>query len=195
MKRLSILAAMLALVLTAACGSTDGGITTAVKSKMAADDAVKAYQVDVDTREGIVTLNGTVGSNAARTRAVMLARETDGVTDVVDNLRVDDAVATSGIDDDIDDAGNAAERGIREGADDAADATRRAGESVRDSNVDERAEDAARDGGDAVADGAKKVGNAAKKGAGAVADGAKNVGSEIKDVFTDDKPDPDGDGK
>jgi osmotically-inducible protein OsmY len=195
MKRLSILAAMLALVLTAACGSTDGGITTAVKSKMAVDDAVKAYQVDVDTHEGVVTLNGTVGSNAARTRAVMLARDTDGVRDVIDNLRVSDAVATSGIGDDIDDAGDAAERGIREGADDAADATRRAGESVRESDIDDKAEEAARDSGDAVADGARKVGNAAKKGAGAVADGAKKVGSEIKDVFTDDDPDTDKDGK
>jgi hypothetical protein len=161
MKRLSLLAAMLALVLTAACGSTDGGITTAVKSKMAADDAVKAYQVDVDTREGVVTLNGTVGSNAARTRAVMLARETDGVTDVVDNLRVSDAVATAGIDED----------------------------------VDEEAERKAREGGDAIADGAREIGNAAKRGAGAVADGAKEAGSEIKDVFTDDDPDTDRDGK
>ena len=36
-----------ALVFTVACGRTDAGITTDVKTRLAADDAVKAYQVDV----------------------------------------------------------------------------------------------------------------------------------------------------
>jgi hypothetical protein len=178
-----------------ACGQTDAGITSTVKSKLAADDAVKAYQVDVDTRDHVVTLTGTVDSVAAKERAVLLARGTDGVSDVVDNIRISDAVATSG----IDDASEAAADRIREGADSAADATRRAGSdaqrSVNDSNVDDKVEQKSKDAGDAVTDGAKKVGNAAKKGAGAVADGAKKVGSEVKDVFTDDDPDTDKDGK
>ena len=195
MRSWSLFAAACAVVFTVACGQTDAGITTAVKSKLAADDAVKAYQVDVDTRNHVVTLSGTVDTVIAKERAVVLARSTDGVNDVVDDIRISDAVATSG----IDDASEAAARRIRDGADSVGDATRRAGSeaqrSVNDSNVDDKAEQKAEDAGHAVSDGAKKVGNAAKKGAGAVADGAKKVGSEVKDVFTDDDPDTNKDGK
>ena len=206
MRSWSLFAAACAVVFTMACGQTDAGITSSVKSKLAADDAVKAYQVDVDTRDHVVTLSGTVDSVVAKERAVVLARGTNGVNDVVDNIRISDAVATSG----IDDASEAAARRIRDGADSAADATRRAGSevqrSVDDSNVDDKVEqkakegghavaDGAKEGSNAVADGAKKVGKATKKGAEAVADGAKKVGSEVKDVFTDDDPDTDKDGK
>ena len=195
MRSWSLFAAACAVVFTMACGQTDAGITSSVKSKLAADDAVKAYQVDVDTRDHVVTLSGTVDSVVAKERAVVLARGTNGVNDVVDNIRISDAVATSG----IDDASEAAARRIRDGADSAADATRRTGSevqrSVNDSDVDDKVEQKAKEGGNAVADGAKKVGTATKKGAEAVADGAKKVGSEVKDVFTDDDPDTDKDGK
>ena len=195
MRSWSLFAAVCAVVFTMACGQTDAGITSSVKTKLAADDTVKAYKVDVDTRDHVVTLSGTVDTVVARERAVMLARGTDGVRDVVDNIRISETAATSG----IDDAGAAAAARIRDGADSAADATRRSGSevqrSVNDSDIDDKAEQKAREGGDAVKDGAKKVGNAAKKGAEAVGEGAKKVGSEVKDVFTDDDPDTDKDGK
>jgi len=73
---------------TAACSETDAGVTTKVKAKLAADDTVKAYQIDVDTREKVVTLKGTVSNPAAQTQAVRLARETEGVTSVVDQIVV-----------------------------------------------------------------------------------------------------------
>jgi urea transporter len=44
-----------ALVFTVACAQTDAGITSAVKTKLAADDTVKAYQVDVFTSPFRVT--------------------------------------------------------------------------------------------------------------------------------------------
>ncbi|HVH55433.1 MAG TPA: BON domain-containing protein [Vicinamibacterales bacterium] len=66
----------------------DGALTSKIKAKMALDDTVKALQIDVDTQSGIVTLSGTVGSQAERERAVALARETQGVTQVVDKLRL-----------------------------------------------------------------------------------------------------------
>lgn len=87
------LAAMLFAFVTAACGQTDAGITTAVKSKLAVDDQVKAYAIDVDTSNKVVTLSGTVETATARTRAVELARATDGVSNVVDNLQVTGATA------------------------------------------------------------------------------------------------------
>ena len=80
-------AAILA-VATIACSQSDAGITTAVKSKLAADDAVKAYRIDVDTKSRVVTLNGQVDTARARARAVELAKATEGVADVVDNLTV-----------------------------------------------------------------------------------------------------------
>ncbi len=65
---------------------TEGSLTAKIKAKMALDDTVKALSIDVDTRDGVVTLTGSVHSVTERTRAVQLARETDGVTSVVDRL-------------------------------------------------------------------------------------------------------------
>jgi hyperosmotically inducible periplasmic protein len=66
----------------------NGALTTKIKSKMALDDSVKALDINVDTADGIVTLTGTVHSQAERTRAVQLARETNGVKSVDDRLTV-----------------------------------------------------------------------------------------------------------
>jgi hyperosmotically inducible periplasmic protein len=65
----------------------DAQLTTKIKAKMALDDLVKARAIDVSTTDGIVTLSGTVSSQAEHDRAVALARETNGVTRVVDALR------------------------------------------------------------------------------------------------------------
>jgi len=94
-QRFAILLSAGALAVTVACSQTDAGITSAVKSKMAADDTVKASEINVDTHNHVVTLNGTVGSKAERERAVMIARNTKGVNSVIDDLRVG-PVATSG---------------------------------------------------------------------------------------------------
>jgi hyperosmotically inducible protein len=67
---------------------TNGQITARIKSKMALDDSVSATAIDVDTRDGVVSLSGTVGSAAERERALRLARETEGVTSVVDRLEI-----------------------------------------------------------------------------------------------------------
>ena len=95
-----------------ACAETDPGITTAVKSKMAADDTVKAYKIDVDTKDHVVTLTGTVDNSAAKDRAVTIARTTEGVNNVIDNLTVSPgATPTTGIDDSAQKkAGDAADR-------------------------------------------------------------------------------------
>ena len=66
----------------------NAGLTTKIKAKMALDDTVKAATIDVDTDGSVVTLSGTVRTEAERSRALELARETEGVTRVVDRLRV-----------------------------------------------------------------------------------------------------------
>ena len=65
-----------------------GTLTAKIKSKMALDDMVKARTINVDTTGSVVTLTGTVESNQERERAVRLARETAGITSVVDKLQV-----------------------------------------------------------------------------------------------------------
>lgn len=64
----------------------DGALTAKIKSKMALDDSVKALDINVDTNAGVVTLRGTVNSQAEKTRALQLARETSGVKSVEDKL-------------------------------------------------------------------------------------------------------------
>ncbi|MGH9347947.1 MAG: BON domain-containing protein [Vicinamibacterales bacterium] len=95
LQRLAVL--LCASALAVACGQSDAGITTAVKSKLAADDMVKAYEIDVDTRDRVVTLTGEVETPVARDQALRLARETDGVRSVVDQLRIGKTAATAGV--------------------------------------------------------------------------------------------------
>jgi hyperosmotically inducible periplasmic protein len=92
---ISWIPALAVALMTAGCAQTDTGITTAVKSKFAADDQVKAYQIDVDTRDKVVTLKGSVDTPAAKTRAVELARNTDGVRSVTDNITVSGALGSA----------------------------------------------------------------------------------------------------
>jgi hyperosmotically inducible protein len=67
---------------------TDGSLTAKIKAKMALDDTVKALDVDVDTNGSTVTISGTVDSQAQKDRILQLARETEGVKDVVDRVQV-----------------------------------------------------------------------------------------------------------
>ena len=66
----------------------EAALTAKIKSKMALDDTVRALSIDVDTQGSMVTLTGFVRSEAERTRAVQLAKETAGVTAVTDHLVV-----------------------------------------------------------------------------------------------------------
>jgi hyperosmotically inducible protein len=66
----------------------EGTLTAKIKSKMALDDLVRARSIDVTTSGQVVTLSGTVSSEAERARAVQLARETAGVSQVVDRLTI-----------------------------------------------------------------------------------------------------------
>ena len=67
---------------------SEGALTAKIKSKMALDDLVQARSINVTTSGHVVTLSGSVRSTAERDRAIQLARETTGVTQVVDHLSV-----------------------------------------------------------------------------------------------------------
>lgn len=55
---------------------------------MALDDGVRARTIGVSTTDGVVTLEGTIGSVAEHEQAVRLARDTKGVKQVVDHMKV-----------------------------------------------------------------------------------------------------------
>jgi osmotically-inducible protein OsmY len=112
LQRFALALSSATLVVAVACSQSDAGVTTAVKSKLAADDTVKAYQLDVDTADRVVTLSGTVATPAEKQQAVMIARQTDGVRDVVDRITIGPAAtATTG---DIRDDANEAAREIQQ---------------------------------------------------------------------------------
>jgi hyperosmotically inducible periplasmic protein len=118
LQRFAVLLSTAGTIVTIACSQSDPGVTTAVKSKLAADDAVKAYQIDVDTKDRVVTLSGTVATAAAKDQAVTIARQTDGVRDVVDRIAVNpDAEATTGaLREEVNEAGREAREEAREAA-------------------------------------------------------------------------------
>ena len=181
MKRFAGLASAVALAFVAsACAETDAGVTTKVKAQLAADEMVKAYKVDVDTREHVVTLRGQVETEAVKDQAVRIARNTAGVRDVVDDLTV---VGTSGT---VDLGGTPDSIEIKVDEKDVEEKAKGFGEAVKDDA--KAAGNAVKRGAEATADGAKAVGEA-------TADGAKTVGGAVKDAVTDDDKDSDNDGK
>ena len=67
---------------------TDSWITMKVHAQFVPEDALEGSDIDVDTIAGVVTLKGTVVNEAAKTRAVAIAKATDGVKSVTDQLRI-----------------------------------------------------------------------------------------------------------
>lgn len=93
-----ILAAIMASTLVA-CTSTptqqsagqaidDGVVTAKVKAALIEDPVTKAHQINVETFKGTVQLSGFVESDQARTRALQLARDVEGVRRVKDALEI-----------------------------------------------------------------------------------------------------------
>jgi osmotically-inducible protein OsmY len=72
----------------AAADIDDAWITTKVQAQYFLEPDVKGHEINVDTRSGTVTLAGSVESQAARQLAESIARETEGVSRVVNRLTV-----------------------------------------------------------------------------------------------------------
>ncbi len=105
MNKRSLSAACLAAVLglsLAACAPTrtkesvgevvdDSVVTAKVKAALIQEPETKAYQINVDTFRGIVQLSGFVDSSTARSKAVSVAKNVDGVKEVRNSLEVKQA--------------------------------------------------------------------------------------------------------
>lgn len=89
----------LVLVLSAACAPTrtkespgeyldDTVLTSKVKTRLIQDQALKAFQIDVETFRGDVLLSGFVDSKEQAQRAIELAKSVPGVKSVKNSLIV-----------------------------------------------------------------------------------------------------------
>lgn len=66
----------------------DSMITAKVKAALIADPTVKAHEVNVETREGVVQLSGFVDTMEAKNMAAEVAQRTAGVKEVRNELEV-----------------------------------------------------------------------------------------------------------
>jgi hyperosmotically inducible protein len=88
-----LLIALAALVLLASVSCergniTDSAITANVKSKLALDPETNSLKIKVDTDGGVVTLSGAVSSPIEKAQADQIARNTEGVTRVINNITI-----------------------------------------------------------------------------------------------------------
>ena len=58
---------------------SDTALTTKVKTSLLADSVVGGIAIDVDTTEGVVSLNGIATSEQERQRAIQVAQYVEGV--------------------------------------------------------------------------------------------------------------------
>src|SRR5215475_12745919 len=103
---LIVLGAFLALA-NANCGRrsvADSAITAIVKSKLAVDNETSSANINVDTKDSVVTLTSVVTTQANKEQAERIARNTEGVTRVINNITVE----TNGVGDVGEGAGMAA---------------------------------------------------------------------------------------
>lgn len=68
--------------------TADARVTGAIKGKLLQDSQLSAWDISVNTTDGVVTLSGSVRSAGDIGRAVLLALETDGVRQVISTLQV-----------------------------------------------------------------------------------------------------------
>jgi hyperosmotically inducible protein len=139
---------MLALLISATAGPAfaqvtmikDAWLVMKVHSEMVDEDVLNGSNIDVDVKNGVVTLQGTVPSEAGRARALAVAKANDGVKSVVDQLKIAPPQRGSTMD-------RAADKTART-VDKTEDKVQRAGEKAADRTVS-----ATRSAGRAIDDG------------------------------------------
>ena len=114
----------------------DGWLVMKVHSEFVDEDVLSGSNIDVDVKNGVVTLQGTVPSAAGRARALEVAKKNDGVKSVVDQLRVVPAVHHDGTMDKAADktakTADKAEDKMEKAADSTASSAKKAGRAIDD---------------------------------------------------------------
>lgn len=103
----------------------DGWLVMKIHSEMVDEDVLSGSDIDVDVDKGVVTLQGTVRSDAGRNRAIAVARSSDGVKNVIDQLRVVPGQAKPSTADRVEHAGETA-------ADKTTNAAKKSGRAIDD---------------------------------------------------------------
>ena len=116
----------------------DGWLVMKVHSEMVDEDVLSGSDIDVDVKNGVVTLQGTVPSEAARARAIAVAKANDGVKNVVDQLKIapargsNMAAKADRAEDKAARAGDKVERAGERAVDKTVSATKKTGRAVDD---------------------------------------------------------------
>ena len=94
-RRAVLSVAILAAVFAAGCAkkTDDATLATQIKSQMFSEPQLNGASVEVTSKDGQVTLAGTVPNDTARDKAYKIANETAGVTKVNDQMTVAPAPA------------------------------------------------------------------------------------------------------
>ena len=71
---------------------TDGWIKSKIAAQYVTEDSLDKSDIDVDVTKGAVALKGAVRTAAAKDRATAIAKGTDGVKSVKNDLKIDPAV-------------------------------------------------------------------------------------------------------
>jgi len=79
---------------TAAAPDTDTGLADRIKSQLTSDTQMKNAPIEVTAKSGVVTLQGTVPTNAAKAHALTAVSGIDGVRQVVDRIQVSTATSS-----------------------------------------------------------------------------------------------------
>jgi hyperosmotically inducible protein len=96
---LLVLAGCASSMVPAHTRQADSGITNVIQEKLENNEKVKARQVGVETREGVVFLTGVVDTESARQEAGRVAWRTEGVEGVENELTVGERTVGSWVDD------------------------------------------------------------------------------------------------
>jgi len=99
MKNTFLFVASLAVAMGLGCArkADDAQLSSDIQSKFSQDSGLSSKQLTVDTKDGVVTLGGTVDNAAQRDAASRQAASVAGVREVVNNLQVGNAPAASGV--------------------------------------------------------------------------------------------------
>ncbi len=67
---------------------TDDFLVDTIRSKLAADQTVKGGALDVEVKDGVVTLKGTVDEDKKKNKAEKIAKSVKGVKSVTNQITI-----------------------------------------------------------------------------------------------------------
>jgi osmotically-inducible protein OsmY len=67
---------------------TDDFISDTIREKLSGDVVVKGAKIDVDVKDGVATLGGTVSSEKQKNKAESLTKRVKGVKSVVNKIQI-----------------------------------------------------------------------------------------------------------